>query len=46
MDELGFVLHGHVQVLCHNIYATYITAIPVLHDRGKHIKIDYNFVHE
>lgn len=46
MGELGIILHNPVNVLCDNILATCITANPVLHDRSKHIKVDYHFVHE
>ena len=44
--ELGILLRAPVKVLYDNISAIYITANPALHDRSKHIKIDYHFVCE
>ena len=44
--ELGIFLRHPVKVLCGNISTTYITANPVLHERSKHIKVDYPFVQE
>ena len=46
LAELGILLHAPVKVLCDNISTTYITANPILHDRNKHIKVDYRFVRE
>lgn len=46
LAELGILITSPVKVLCDNISATYIAISPVLHDRSKHIKVDYHFVHE
>ncbi|XP_020271922.1 uncharacterized protein LOC109847086 [Asparagus officinalis] len=44
--ELGIVLRHPVTLFGDNISATYITANLVLHDRSKHINVDYHFVRE
>lgn len=46
LGELGLVLKSTVKVLCDNVSATYHTVNPVLHDRSKHIAVDYHFVRE
>lgn len=46
LGELGLVLKAPVKVLCDNVSATYLTTNPIMHDRCKHIKVDYHFVME
>lgn len=46
LAELGILLRDPIKVLCDNISATYITTNPLLHDRSKHIKVDYHFFRE
>ena len=46
LDDLGIRLPCPTKVYCDNISASYMTVNPVQHDRGKHIAIDYLFVHE
>lgn len=40
------MLKEPVRVMCDNVSATYFTVNPVLHDRSKHITVDYHFVRE
>lgn len=32
--------------MCDNVSTTYLSTNPVLHDRSKHIAVDYHFVRE
>jgi hypothetical protein len=46
LTELG-VTQQCAPVLCsNNLGATYVMANHILHDRMKHIEIDFHFVHE
>lgn len=46
LADLGLFLRSPVRVMCDNISATYLTSNAVLHDRNKHIDVDYHFVRE
>ncbi|CAH9119106.1 unnamed protein product [Cuscuta epithymum] len=44
--ELGFPITVPVNLLCDNIFASYLIANHVQHARSNHIQIDYHFVRE
>lgn len=44
--DLGIVITTPTSLYCDNVSATYMTANPVMHDRSKHIAVDYHFVRE
>ncbi|KAL8128615.1 hypothetical protein V2J09_017770, partial [Rumex salicifolius] len=46
LTELGAPFTGPSIVLCDNLIATFLSAYPVLHQRSKHIKLDYHYVRE
>jgi len=42
--DLGIQVQVPIRFFCDNISTTYLTANLVLHNRSKHIKVDYHFV--
>ena len=44
--DMGFLIATPTKLYCDNVSATYMIANPVMHDRSKHIAVDYHFVRE
>ncbi|CAM8993769.1 unnamed protein product [Rhodiola kirilowii] len=46
LQEMAITIQKPPILLCDSLSATFLSANPVLHQRSKHIKIDYHFVRE
>ena len=42
--DLGVLVQVPIRLFCDNISATCLASNPVVHNRSKHIKVDYHFV--